>query len=276
MKGNASGSLDDVERMRPLVLVPGAWLGGWAWHEVLARLQALGHEDLHPVTLTGMGERAQRASRRVDLETHIADVVDLLDTEDLEDVVLVGHSYGGVVVTGVADRRPERLDALVYVDTRPLPSGTAVVDVQPPELRARQEADVRERGDGWRWPLVDRETLASGAFGSAAGLQEHHFELLERRATAQPYATLTSPLVLAHDRPPGVRRVGVLCTGSGVDLALLRALAEQGDPRAAVFADEDWELHELPTGHWPMFTMPDALADLLHEVASAPAGIRSG
>ena len=255
---------------RPLVLVPGAWLGGWAWRKVARRLRALGHE-VHPITLTGLGERVHLASEEIDLETHITDVVNVLDFESLDDVVLVGHSYGGVVVTSVADRRAERLNAVVYVDTRPLPSGTAVADVQPPELRERQQRDVQERGDGWRWPLVDRETPASGVFGSAAGLAEQDFEALEQRATAQPYATLTTPLALGHERPPGVRRVGVLCTAGGIDLALLRSLVAQGDPRAAVFADDDWELHELPTGHWPMFSMPDELADLLHRAASVAA-----
>jgi pimeloyl-ACP methyl ester carboxylesterase len=263
-----------TEVRRPLVLVPGAWLGGWAWRDVARRLRGLGHE-VHAVTLTGLGERVHLASDQIDLETHITDVVNVLDFETLDDVVLVGHSYGGVVVTGVADRRAERLSAVVYVDTRPLPSGTAVADVQPPELRERQQRDVEERGGGWRWPLVDRETLASGIFGSAAGLAEQDFRALEQRGTAQPYATLTTPLELANERPPEVRRVGVLCTAGGLDLALLRSLIAQGDPRAAVLADNDWELHELPTGHWPMFSMPDELANLLHHAASVGAAARA-
>src|SRR5829696_8049800 len=109
---------------RPLVLVPGACLGGWAWREVAVRLRRFGH-DVFPVTLTGLGERVHLASRDVDLETHIADVLGLLDYEDLRDAVLVGHSYAGVVVTGAADRRPERLNAVVYLDCSPLPAGTA-------------------------------------------------------------------------------------------------------------------------------------------------------
>src|SRR5918995_2086278 len=101
--------------MAAYLLVPGAWLGGWAWKDVAARLRAEGH-DVYPVTLTGLGERAHLATPDVDLETHIQDVVNVLFYEDLRDVVLVKHSYGGNVITGVADRSPERLRQLVYLD----------------------------------------------------------------------------------------------------------------------------------------------------------------
>lgn len=257
---------------KPVVLVPGAWLGAWAWRDVAARLRELGHADVYPVTLTGLAERVHLGDERVDLETHIADVVNLLDVEDLRSVILVGHSYGGVVVTGVADRRPERLDTVVYLDTRPLPDGTAVVDVQPPEVVERQRQEVAERGDGWRWPLADRELLQSGVLGSTAGLEDRHFRLLEERATAQPYATFTTPLRLEHDAPPGVRRAAVLCSGGGLDLATIRALIAEGDPRTAVFADGDWQLRELPTGHWPMLSMPEATAELIHEISGERDG----
>ena len=90
------------------VLVPGAWLGGWAWQDVAARLRRKGH-DVYPVTLTGLGERVHLARPEVDLETHIADVVNTIKWNDLDDVILAGHSYAGTVITGVADRIPDRL-----------------------------------------------------------------------------------------------------------------------------------------------------------------------
>jgi pimeloyl-ACP methyl ester carboxylesterase len=257
------------EVRRPLVLVPGACLGGWAWREVATRLRALGH-DVYAMTLTGLGERVHLAHEQIDLETHIADVVNLLDFERLDDAVLVGHSYAGIVITGVADRRPERLNAVVYLDSSPLPAGIAIADVQPPEQREQQQREVEQHGDGWRWPPPDRATLAGGTFGSASGLEDRHFRLLEDRATPQPYATFTSPLELTHGLPPDVRRVAILCTEGGINLAILRDLIERGDPRAAVFADTDWELHELPTGHWAMFSLPGAVAGLLHDVAARP------
>src|SRR5689334_2769925 len=135
---------DELMR-RPLVLVPGACLGGWAWREVAARLRGLGH-DVYAVTLTGLGEREHLATRDVDLDTHIADVLGVLDYEDLRDAVLVGHSYAGVVVTGAADRRPDRLDAVVYLDCSPLPNGMAIADVQPPEQRELQRSTVERDG----------------------------------------------------------------------------------------------------------------------------------
>jgi pimeloyl-ACP methyl ester carboxylesterase len=252
---------------RPLVLVPGACLGGWAWRDVAARLRSLGHE-VFPVTLTGLGDRAHLASESVDLETHISDVVGVLDYEDLHDAVLVGHSYAGIVVTGAADRRPERLDAVVYLDTAPLPDGMAIADVQSPEQREIQRTAVERDGDGWRWPVPDRATLARGLFGSTAGLEDRDFEAIEQRGTAQPFATFTAPLRLTHARPPGVRRAAVFCTEGGMTVATLRALLEQGDPRAALFAGEDWDLRELATGHWAMFSAPDQLAETLHEIAN--------
>jgi pimeloyl-ACP methyl ester carboxylesterase len=255
---------------RPLVLVPGACLGGWAWADVSARLRALGH-DVYPATLTGLGERVHLAGPGVDLDTHVQDVVNLIDYEALDGAVLVGHSYAGTVVTAVADRRPERLHAVVYLDTSPLPDGTAIADVQSPRQRERQRQAVDRHGDGWRWPVPDRRTLVAGTFGSAGGLREEHLRLIAERATPQPYATMTSPVRLAHDKPPGVRRVAIFCTDGGVDVAGLRALIAAGDPRAAVFADDEWELHDLATGHWAMLSLPGPLADLLHQIAQAGA-----
>jgi pimeloyl-ACP methyl ester carboxylesterase len=254
---------------RPLVLVPGACLGAWAWDDVAPRLRALGH-DVHAVDLTGQGARADLAGPAVDLETHIADVLAVLDGEGLEDAVLVGHSYSGIVVTGAADRRPGRLDAVVYLDTGPIPDGMAISDLQDPAQRERQRRDVEERGDGWAWPVPDRDTIATGVYGSAAGLTDAHYRLIAERARPQPYATLTRPLRRAHARPPGVRRVAAFFSDGGVSLAVLRALMEEGDPTATVFADPDWELHELPAGHWAMLTAPEGLADLLHRIASGP------
>jgi pimeloyl-ACP methyl ester carboxylesterase len=251
---------------RPCVLVPGACLGGWVWRDVAAQLRALGH-DVHPVTLTGLGERAHLAHAGIDLETHVTDVVNVLDYNALEDVVLVGHSYAGIVVTAVADRRPRRLNAVVYLDTSPLPDGTAIADVQSAEQREQQRRAVAEHGDGWSWPVPDRETLTAGTFGSTSGLDEADLRLIAERGTPQPYATFTSPAHLAHGWREGVRRSAIFCTAGGIDVERLRHLIAQKDPRAASFADGDWELHELPTGHWPMLSLPGPLAELLHEIA---------
>jgi pimeloyl-ACP methyl ester carboxylesterase len=251
---------------RPLVLVPGACLGGWAWRDVAAPLRGLGHE-VFPVTLTGLGERVHLADESVDLDVHVADVLGVLDYEDLSDAILVGHSYAGVVVAGAADRRPGRLHTVVYLDTGPLPNGMAISDVQTPEQRETQRSAVERDGDGWRWPVPDRATLETGEFGSTAGLSDEHFAAIATRGTPHPYATFTSPLRLEHAGPPGVNRSAIFCAAGGITVASVRALIGQGDPRAAPFADPDWDLRELPTGHWAMFSAPDRLAETLHDIA---------
>src|SRR5918996_3185681 len=129
--------------MSVYVLVGGGWLGGWCWQEVARRLREEGH-DVYPVTLTGLGERVHLASPQVDLETHIADVVNLIEYEDLHDVVLLGHSYAGLVVTGAADRIPERISQLVYLDTGPIPNGTALIETFPTEGRSHIARRVDE------------------------------------------------------------------------------------------------------------------------------------
>jgi pimeloyl-ACP methyl ester carboxylesterase len=251
---------------RPVVLVPGACLGGWVWSDVAADLRGEGH-DVYPVTLTGLGERVHLAHAGIDLETHVTDVVNLLEYEALEDVVLVGHSYAGVVVAAVADRVSKRMNAVVYLDTSPLPGGMAIVDAMTPAQRAQQQRVVEESGDGWRWPVPDSATLLTGAFGSTGGLSEEDLRMIAERGTPQPYATMTSTVRLIHEKPPDTRRVAIFCTDGGMDVEHLRELIAKGDPRAASFADADWELHELPTGHWPMLSLPSSLAKLLGEIA---------
>ncbi len=250
--------------MTTYVLVPGAWLGGWCWQPVARRLRAQGHE-VYPVTLTGLGERAHLARPETDLETHIADVVNLIDYEELVDVVLVGHSYAGVVVAGVADRRPDRIAQLVYLDTTPGTDGVAVLDLLPPERREHVRRQVAERGDGWRWPLPADDELEQIA--SLHGMDAAQRQRL--RATAAPHAfgTYTQPLRLSGPPVGAYRRVGIVCSQSFITLDQLRAQIASGAPQFQALAGPGWRFHELATGHWPMFSTPDALADLLHSLA---------
>src|SRR5262249_50731008 len=159
--------------------------------------------------------------------------------------------------------RPQRLRAVVYLDTSPLADGMAIADVQPPEQRERQQRAVELDGDGWKWPAPDRATIVAGTYGSASGLDDEQLQLIAARATPQPCAPMTSPLRLVHRKPPGVRRAAIFCSANGIDVASLRELIAQGDSRAEIFADDDWELHELPTGHWAMLSLPGPLAELL-------------
>src|SRR5579859_7931096 len=113
--------------MSTYVLVHGAWHGGWSWRAVAAGLRAAGQEA-HAPSLTGLGDRRHLAAPDIDLETHVLDVVNLLEMEDLTDVVLVGHSYGGMVVTGAADRVPSRIRTLVYLDAFVPEAGRTLLD----------------------------------------------------------------------------------------------------------------------------------------------------
>src|SRR5688500_7726001 len=138
--------------MANFVLVPGFWLGGWAWAEVTKILREKGH-GVFPVTLTGLGERAHLGSAETNLETHVADVVNLIKYNRLEDIYLAGHSYAGMVITQVADQIPEKIAKLIYVDCAPVADGAALVDAYSPERLEKFEKTINEQGDGWKLPL---------------------------------------------------------------------------------------------------------------------------
>jgi pimeloyl-ACP methyl ester carboxylesterase len=240
--------------MTTFVLVPGAWLGAWAWHEVAELLTKAGH-DVHPVTLTGLAERAAEADPSTNLDTHIADLTRLLDEDDMRNVVLVGHSYGGAPVTGAADRRPERVAAVVYVDSGPVPDGVAIADFNPPEESAETETRVATGGDGWLVPPISFEPADDPV--TLAGLDTAALSTLRERATPHPYASMTQPLRLtgAGDAIP---RTLIACT---MPLDVVRGLIDAGNPFFVGLANAT--LLALPTGHWPMFSEADALAEML-------------
>jgi len=248
--------------MAVYVLVGGGWLGGWCWQGIARRLREEGH-DAYPVTLTGLGERVHLASPQVDLETHIIDVVNLIEFEDLQDVVLLGHSYAGVVVTGVADRVPDRISQLVYLDTGPLPDGTALIETFPADARRHIERQVEESGGGWRFPVPPPEELAT--FGSLEGLDDAQLELLRSRAVNQPFGTFTQPLRLENPAREVLPKVGILCSFSPEEV---RAIIESGNPVFREMASPTWRFVELPTGHYPMFSRPEDLAAVLLDLPS--------
>lgn len=244
--------------MTTFVLVPGFWLGAWAWRPVTAALRERGHR-VYPMSLTGLGERAHLARPDVDVDVHVTDVVNLLRYEDLRDVALVGHSYGGPVVTAVADRMPERVAQLVYVDSGPLPDGTAQEDFNPPEQRERDAALVAEHGNGWLLPPPPWADLAAGV----AGIDRATIARLEERSVPQPWATATTPVRLtgAWEKLP---RVGVLSSFTVEQIRELSATV----PIWRHMAGDSWRYEELPTWHWPMFSRPADLARILHETRS--------
>jgi pimeloyl-ACP methyl ester carboxylesterase len=235
------------------VLVPGFWLGARVWKPVADSLRDRGHV-VHAVDLSGMGERAHLASPETDLTTHIDDVVRLLEREDLHDVVLVGHSYGALVTTGAADRVPERVARLVYVDSGPLPDGMAQADFDGPDARAANEELVTTHGEGWKLPPPPWAALGA----EVPEVDDAAVAALVEGSQPQPWLTATQPVELsgAWEHLP---RTGVLCS---FGLEQLQQMA----PHAPVFAhmvDGDWTYVELPTWHWPMVSRPAELADVL-------------
>ena len=150
---------------------------------------------VYPVTLTGLGERVHLGGPHVDLDTHIADVVNLLRFEELHQATLVGHSYAALVITGAADQVPERIARLIYVE-RPLPDGVAHLDLNPPEVRQAQEQQVATEGQGWRLPMPPWEELDQG--NDLRGLGEAERQRMRARAVDQPFGTLTQPVRLQN------------------------------------------------------------------------------
>jgi pimeloyl-ACP methyl ester carboxylesterase len=239
--------------MSTFVLVGGAWIGAWAWQAVAERLRHDNdHHRVYPLSLTGLAERVHLARPEIDLETHIIDVLNLLEFEDLTDVVLVGHSYAGAVVTGVADRAPGRLSALVYCDAGPLADGQSLLDFQPPEAQAATRRAVTEQGDGWRLPFPGFDALGAGA--SLTGLGDAARQRMRQKAVAHPFATYTQPLRLTRSGPAPYKEVVIACEDGKRFLPLVSGML----PRSRVL--------ELDTGHWPMLSQPAQLARLLEGI----------
>ena len=251
--------------MSTFVLVPGAWLGAWSWQRV-ARLLRDARHDVYPLSLTGLGERVHLGGSNIRLDTHIDDVVNLIRYENLADVVLVGHSYAGIVVTGVADRIPERIAQVIYVDSGPVPDGARLLDLLKPELRERQERQVAETGGGWRLAMPPDGEL--GAMASLEGLDDDDLQQMRARAVDHPFGTYTQPLRLNNSARAHVPKVLI---SNSLPLDQVRAMIEAGHPAFNELSGPEWTLCELRTGHWPMFSAPDQLAGLLNDLASTAA-----
>ncbi|MEV7377556.1 alpha/beta fold hydrolase [Streptomyces lydicus] len=244
--------------MAEIVLVPGFWLGAWAWDEVTPELRAAGH-DVYPLTLTGLADRAAEATPDVDVSTHTDDIIRLVEDNGLREVVLVGHSGANQPVTGAADRIPERIARVVYVDAGPLPAGMALIDFNEPQKQEEWRKQVAEKGDGWQLPVPPFDPAADP--DNLAGLTGEQLAHIVKLATPQPFATATRPL----DRPTPPPDTPCSVIASTFTPEQVRMLADSGNPVFAPMAAMD--LLHLPTGHWPMFSRPIELASLLDEIA---------
>jgi pimeloyl-ACP methyl ester carboxylesterase len=237
--------------MSTYLLVPGLWIGAWAWRDVTAALRDAGHE-VHPLSLTGVADRTHLLGPEIDLDTHIEDIVRLAEIEDLRDLVLVGHSYGGMPVSAAALRLRERIKAIVYVDSGPLPEGTTQLSI----------SGDGEQPDGDALPPREWDAQADPVL--LEGLDEAALTLLRTRSTPHPMASVTQPLgprATSADLPTAL----VACT---FPLDQVRQMMADGHP---FFAGLDQaRIVPLATGHWPMLSEPKALAAILDELGSGP------
>jgi len=230
------------------VLVHGAWHGGWCWRRVADRLRRDGHAVFTP-TLTGLGERAHLLAPGIDLATHAADVVNLLKWERLNEVVLCGHSYGGFVISGVAEVMPAQIRSVVFLDAF-LPengdtiqklTGSAVQDAIRAAMQ-RGELGVRPRP------------------AEAFGVNEADRQWVDDLCVPQPIGTFTSPIALSGARERIARKTYIRAKGYH-NPSFDRALA-------TVQSDSSWHCHQLPCGHDVMIDMPDRLTQLLLQAAA--------
>jgi pimeloyl-ACP methyl ester carboxylesterase len=238
--------------MATFVLVHGAWHGGWCWQKVTPFLEAAGHEVYAP-TLTGMAERGSELSPDVGLDTHIQDIVGLLEKKNLHDVILGGHSYGGMVITGVVDKVPERIAHLVYLDTFVPRDGESMADISPIVIRLLRKK-AQAHGDGWK---VDSQ----GTYGVNT---EPDRSWLLSKVAPHPLKTFEQPLHLKNPDIVSTKlRTHIDCSGGGFFFSLMRQMLAR---RALPPTEAGWRLRQLLTGHDAMITMPRELADLLLEV----------
>lgn len=238
--------------MASFVVVHGAWHGAWCWARVLPRLRAAGHV-VHAVTLTGSGDRAHLLGTGIRLVTHIEDVVATVDCEELADVVLVGHSYAGLVITGAADRllqaSPQRLRHLVYVDAVTPHTGESWSSQHPAETVAAR-AEAAKASGGLSLPPPD---------ASVFGLSGADRDWVNRRQTPFPFGVYRDPLAFDAARVARVPRTFIDCTSP--------ALPTIAVMRQRVRSEPGWNVVEMATGHDPMVSEPEALAAVLLECA---------
>ena len=250
--------------MATFVLVHGAWHGGWCWREVRSILGARGHEAFTP-TLTGLGERSHLLTRDIGMDTHVADIVNVIVWEELDDVVLVGHSYGGNVITGVADRIKDRLAHAVYLDAFVPRDGDSSASMaatlaNPDATDADIGAEIKRRLD-----LTGEHGGSRTHYTNMFDIPEdppEPYRWVERRITPHPVRTQIEPIRLQNGGSDGLARTYILCTGSGGPTPF-RGLAER------IRNDPSWRYRELATGHDAMVTMPGETADLLVEAAES-------
>jgi pimeloyl-ACP methyl ester carboxylesterase len=232
--------------MATFVVVHGAWGAGWVWKKMHPLMRWRGHRLITP-TLTALGERAHLTRPDIDLETHIADILGVLKYEDLSNVNLIGHSYGGMVATGVADRARTRIAQLIYLDAFAPEDGDSAFALLPEATRAQRQSAASGNADAWRMP--------PGPMPPDTPAEERAW--CDPLRVAQPVKTFEQKLKF-HGGPLTLPRHYIYCTRVPPD-DRFRRFYERAKR-------EGWGVTELDASHNPHVTCPQALADLLNRI----------
>ena len=233
--------------MATFVVAHGAWGAGWVWKKMHPLIAKRGHRLVVP-TLTGLGERAHLARPDIDLETHIADILGVLKYEDLKIVNLIGHSYGGMVATGVADRARDRITQLIYLDAFAPNDGDSAFELLPAATRAQRQSAASGNADSWRMP--------PGPMSPDTPAEDRAW--CEPLRVPQPVKTFEQKLKF-QGGPLTLPRHYIYCTRIPPD--------DRFRPFYERAKREGWGVTELDASHNPHVTCPEALADLLNRIA---------
>lgn len=232
--------------MATFVVAHGAWSAGWAWKKMRPLMRSAGHELWTP-TYTGLGEREHLGHAGVSLDTHIQDIVAVLETEDLRDAILIGHSYGGMVATGVADRARSRVGKLVYLDAFAPKDGQAVFDLVPPDTAAKMRTGAQASASGYGIP--------ANPMPSDTSAEDQAWAAPRRRP--QPVQAFATKLKLSAE--PSAPRTYIYAKKAGI-----------GDNFRQFYQRaqrEGWKTYEIESSHNPHITNPQALLAILNEIA---------
>ena len=237
--------------MTTFTLVHGVWHSGQGWERVVPLLEAVGHRVFAP-SLTGYGDKVDLAGPDVGLDTHVDDVVGLITEEHLDDVVLVGHSYAGLVISSAANRVPERVAHLVYLDAMVPEHGETAADVQPMTRRPIELAEQSEHG--WRVPPPTEQPAPVGLFGVT---DPADVAWLRGMLADQPVRCLQQPVWPDNPAVNAIPRTHIHNVGT-LPAGIVRRPVPPVQPNGE--ASQVWK---LPTGHDCMITMPGELGELL-------------
>ncbi len=232
------------------VLVHGAWHGGWIWKEVADLLKYQGYNVTCP-TQTGLGERKHLLSSEITLDTYIDDIINHILLEDLENIILVGHSFAGSIISGVADRLKERINKLVYFDAMILSSGQSPFDIAPKEI-VKERTALAEQSEG-KLSIPPPSPEAFGVFDIRKSL------ILSSKLTPHPVSTFKSKLNLENEIGNGLSVSYIFCTDP-----VYQSLESS---RVSV-RKMNWPIFELKAGHNAMFTHPKETLNLLMKICN--------